>query len=134
MLSHICISTNDFDRAYPFYSALMSTLGHELRFCERDKPWAGWHSAGRSRPFFLLCTPFDGQPHQPGNGQMTAFMAADRATVRAAYDIALQHGGTCEGPPGLRAHYHANYYGAYVRDPDGNKLGVACHDAAPDAA
>jgi len=134
VLSHICISTNDFDRAYDFYSALMSTLGHELRFCERDKPWAGWHSAGRSRPFFLLCTPFDGKPHQPGNGQMTAFMASDRAAVRAAYDIALRHGGTCEGPPGLRAHYHANYYGAYVRDPDGNKLGVACHDAAPDAA
>ncbi|MBB3180894.1 putative lactoylglutathione lyase [Variovorax sp. Sphag1AA] len=55
------------------------------------------------------------------------FSAATRASVRAAYQAALENGGTCEGPPGLRPQYHDDYYGAYFRDPDGNKLCVACH-------
>jgi catechol 2,3-dioxygenase-like lactoylglutathione lyase family enzyme len=58
---------------------------------------------------------------------MVAFAAASRAMVDAAYDAALANGGACEGPPGLRPHYHDNYYGAYFRDPDGNKFCVACH-------
>jgi lactoylglutathione lyase len=62
---------------------------------------------------------------------MTAFLAASRALVDRAHETALAHGGTSEGPPGLRPEYHANYYGAYFRDPDGNKLCVACH--SPDA-
>ena len=56
-----------------------------------------------------------------------AFLAIDRATVRQAYEIALAHGGVSEGAPGLRPEYHADYYGAYFRDPDGNKLCVVCH-------
>jgi catechol 2,3-dioxygenase-like lactoylglutathione lyase family enzyme len=131
MFSHIFISVTDFDRALAFYSALMQTLGLERRFCDRDKPWAGWHSAGESRPFFVICKPFDGEPHDPGNGQMAAFTADSRHIVRLAHQVALAHGGTCEGLPGLRPHYHAAYFGAYFRDPDGNKLCVACH--APEA-
>ena len=57
-------------------------------------------------------------------------LAADRATVDAVHALALRHGGSCEGPPGLRPEYHANYYGAYFRDPDGNKLCVCCHEPA----
>ena len=60
---------------------------------------------------------------------MVAFLAASRGTVRAVYDIALANGGTSEGEPGLRPEYHADYYGAYFRDQDGNKLCVACHVA-----
>jgi catechol 2,3-dioxygenase-like lactoylglutathione lyase family enzyme len=127
MFSHVFVSVSDFDRAFIFYSAVMDSLGIELRFCERDKPWAGWHSADRTRPFFVICKPYNGQPHEPGNGQMAAFNAPDRAAVRAAHQVALSLGGTCEGPPGLRPQYHADYYGAYFRDPDGNKIGVACH-------
>ena len=127
MFSHVFVSISDFERAYGFYSAVMQNLGIELRFCEPEKPWAGWHSAGRSRPFFVICKPYNGQPHDPGNGQMVAFMARDRTTVRESYQTALRHGGTCEGPPGPRPHYHPNYYGAYFRDPDGNKICVASH-------
>ena len=131
MFSHVFVSVTDFERALAFYSPLMQALGLELRFCEPDKPWAGWHSAGGQRPLFVICKPYNGQPHAPGNGQMTAFAAADRATVQAVYHAALAHGGTSEGEPGLRPQYHANYWGAYFRDPDGNKLCVACH--APQA-
>ena len=55
------------------------------------------------------------------------FEAADRATVDAVHAAALAAGGTDEGGPGLRPHYHADYYGAYVRDLDGHKLCVVCH-------
>lgn len=127
MFSHIFTSVSDFDCAFDFYSALMQSLGNELRFCEREKPWAGWHSAGHARPLFVICQPYNGEPHDPGNGQMVAFMAASRDMVRTAYQTALAQGGRCEGPPGLRPHYHADYYGAYFRDPDGNKICVACH-------
>lgn len=134
MFSHVFFSVGDFDRALRFYDAVMSSLGIERRFCDPEKPWAGWHSAGETRPFFVICQPFDGQPHHPGNGQMVAFAAASRAAVRATYRQALDNGGTCEGPPGLRPHYHEHYYGAYFRDPDGNKLCVVSHDPAHDDA
>lgn len=61
---------------------------------------------------------------------MFALLAPSREAVRAAYASALAHGGTCEGPPGLRPQYHADYYGAYFRDPDGNKLCVVCQAPA----
>lgn len=128
MFSHIFVSVGDFERALAFYTAVMQTLGIERRFCDEARPWAGWHSDGRSRPYFVICKPFDGRGHHPGNGQMVAFMAKSRAEVRAAHDAALSHGGTCEGPPGLRPHYHPHYYGAYFRDPEGNKVCVACHE------
>ncbi len=127
MYSHIFVSVTDFDRALAFHAAVMQALGLELRFCERDKPWAGWQSPGRRRPYFVIGRPYDGGPHGPGNGQMVAFDAASREIVREVHRVVLAHGGRCDGPPGLRGHYHPDYYGAYYRDLDGNKFGVACH-------
>lgn len=127
MFSHVCIGVSDFDQAFAFYQPLMAALKIELRFCERSRPWAGWQTSGGPRPLFIIGAPYDGLPQQSGNGQMVAFLAEDRSTVRLAYEIALAHAGTCEGPPGLRPHYHADYYGAYFRDPDGNKICVVCH-------
>ncbi len=127
MISHIFIGITDFDRALSFYNPLMSTLGVTQRFCDREKPWAGWQSTPEPRPLLVIGRPFNGQPHAPGNGQMTALLAQSHAMVDQAYAAALANGGTSEGAPGLRPEYHANYYGAYFRDPDGNKLCVACH-------
>lgn len=132
MFSHIFVGITDFDRALSFYDALFEILGVESRFCERDRPWAGWQSTGQQRPYFVISKPHNGQPHEPGNGQMVAFMANTREAVRQAHARALKNGGTCEGPPGLRPEYHAHYYGAYFRDPDGNKLCVVCHRADDD--
>ena len=127
MFSHVFTSVSDFGRAFAFYEAVLSELGLELRFHEPLKPWAGWHSPGGTRPLFVISKPFDGRPHDAGNGQMVAFAAESRAAVRAAYGAALRLGGSGEGEPGLRPEYHAHYYGAYVRDTEGNKVCVASH-------
>lgn len=131
MYSHVFVGVSDFERGFAFYEALMQALGVPLRFCERDKPWAGWQSDPGPRPLFLIGQPYDRRPHSAGNGQMVAFAASSRAVVRAAHALALARGGACEGPPGLRPEYHPDYYGAYFRDPDGNKLCVACHGPEP---
>jgi lactoylglutathione lyase len=127
MFSHVFTGVSDFDRAMAFYEPLLSCLGLQLRFCERGHPWAGWQMPGVDRPLFIIGRPFDSRAHHPGNGQMVALQAGSRALVDAAYETALAHGGTPEGKPGLRPEYHANYYGAYFRDPDGNKICVANH-------
>ncbi len=127
MFSHIFVGVNDFERSLAFYNPLMAALGIEARFCEASRPWAGWQSQPGPRPLFLIGRPYDQQPHQRGNGQMVAFLAQSRAAVDRAYAVALANGGTSEGAPGSRPEYHEHYYGAYFRDPDGNKLCVACH-------
>jgi catechol 2,3-dioxygenase-like lactoylglutathione lyase family enzyme len=127
MLSHLCLGTNDFPRAYAFYTALLGELDLIEKFHDPAHPWAGWMARETPRPLFVLTAPHDGLPATPGNGQMTAWLAASRAQVERSYQTALALGAVCEGPPGLRPHYHANYYGAYFRDLDGNKLCVCCH-------
>ena len=127
MFSHIMVGVTDFERALAFYKPVLDALGIQFRFQDDTRPWAGWQSAPEPRPLFLIGRPHNQQTHQPGNGQMVAFLAASRGQVDAVHALALASGGTCEGPPGLRPQYHAHYYGAYFRDPDGNKLCVACH-------
>jgi lactoylglutathione lyase len=127
VFSHIFIGVSDFERALAFYNPLMKSLGVASRFCERRRPWAGWQSIPGPRPLFIIGKPYDQLAPQSGNGNMVAFLAESRAMVDQAFSIALANGGRSEGPPGLRPEYHEHYYGAYFRDPDGNKLCVACH-------
>ncbi|MDN5517064.1 MAG: VOC family protein [Pseudomonas sp.] len=127
MFSHICIGVSDFPRALRFYQPLMDLLGVELRLLDAEKPWAVWQSSPEPRPLLLISTPYDGAVHHSGNGQMVALLAQTRAQVDQAHRLALAQGGRCEGAPGLRVHYHPDYYGAYFRDLDGNKLCVVCH-------
>jgi catechol 2,3-dioxygenase-like lactoylglutathione lyase family enzyme len=133
MISHVHVGIDDFERAFAFYSAVLPVLGLELKFKEAENGWAGWMMPGVARPLFLVGRPFDRQPASPGNGQMIALLAPDRAAVDRCHAVALVHGGRSEGAPGLRPHYHANYYGAYFRDPEGNKLAVCCHHPEPAA-
>lgn len=130
MLSHVHVGTNDFEAAFAFYSAILPVAGWELKFVERERPWAGWKPAGQDRPLFLLGAPYDGAQAQAGNGQMIALMAPSRRAVDVFHSRALGLGARCAGPPGLRPEYHPNYYGAYVRDLDGAKLCICCHEAA----
>lgn len=128
MISHVHIGVTDFERALVFYQRVLPELGLAMKFCEPENSWAGWMTPGVARPLLLVGRPFDGAPAAPGNGQMVALLAASRPMVDAAYAAALAAGGRDEGPPGLRPHYHPDYYGAYFRDLDGNKLCVCCHE------
>ncbi len=130
MFSHVFIGVSNFDRALAFYRALMPILGIQERFCEPERPWAGWQSHPEPRPLFVICKPYDQRAHEVGNGQMVAFLATQRSVVDQAYAVALANGAVSEGAPGLRLEYHANYYGAYFRDTEGNKICVACHSAS----
>ncbi|WP_193184206.1 VOC family protein [Nisaea sediminum] len=123
MLSHVTLGSNDLDRAAAFYDAVLATLGIARFF--RDELHAGYGDTKGDQTWVMR--PFDGKPATVGNGTHIAFLASDRASVDAFHAAAIAHGGSDEGAPGLRPHYHRNYYAAYVRDPDGNKLQAVCH-------
>lgn len=132
LLAYSCLGTADLPRATRFYDAVMATLGHQ-RCDTAGEPgwedWAGWGlyaDEGRVQDALWVCRPFDGGAPAPGNGQMLALRATSWAQVRDFHAAALANGGTSEGGPGLRAHYSPDFYVAYVRDPDGNKLAVVC--------
>ena len=120
MFSHITIGTRDTERAFAFYDAVLAPLGI-VRMPSKYPGWAVWQRPGEPQRFWVGL-PYDRRPASVGNGGMTAFTAPSRAAVDAAYAAALAAGGTDEGAPGLRLNYAPDYYGAYVRDPDGNKL------------
>ncbi len=134
MISHVHIGADDFETALRFYSAVLPTLGWRSRFIDRQRPWAGWMPKDGERPLLLIGAPFDGEPAAPGNGQMVALLAPRRQAVDDFHVLALASGAACEGPPGLRPEYHSNFYGTYVRDPNGNKLCVCCHQPAEGTA
>jgi catechol 2,3-dioxygenase-like lactoylglutathione lyase family enzyme len=117
MLSHVSLGTNDADRAAAFYDPVLAVLGMR-KICERD----GSVDYGTAKTVFSLERPSDGKPASVGNGVHIAFDAGTRAQVDEFYRVALANGGTDAGAPGLRPEYDANYYGAFVRDPDGNKI------------
>ena len=99
--------------------------------CSADDPGlAGSRPLGHD-PLLMIGAPCNGEPHAPGNGQMVAFVASSREMVDRSYATALANGGASEGAPALQAEYHENYYGAYMRDTDVNKLCVVRHAAPP---
>ena len=124
MFSHVTVGTNDLTKAGAFYDAVFDALGISRGFESETFISYGERSGGR----FFVMSPYDREPATIGNGFHAAFRAENRAQVDAFHAAALAHGGTDEGAPGLRPLYHADYYGAYVRDPDGNKLQAVCHD------
>ncbi|SFR53518.1 VOC family protein [Litoreibacter janthinus] len=125
MFSHVTLGTNDLKKSLSFYRPFLKAVGWELKFTEEH--WAGWMPPIGDRPLFILTTPVDERPATVGNGAMVAFDCANREVVVRAYDLALSLGACDEGAPGLRPEYHPDYFGAYLRDLDGNKLCLCCH-------
>jgi catechol 2,3-dioxygenase-like lactoylglutathione lyase family enzyme len=120
-LSHVSIGTNDFPRAKAFYDAVLATLQIECLMDNEDG--SGY---GRKFPEFWVGFPFDGGDAAPGNGVHVCFNAASPEQVRAFHARALELGAQDEGKPGLRREYSDNYYAAFVRDLDGNKIEAVC--------
>ncbi len=119
MLDHIGFGVSDFQRSSAFYEKALAPLGYRLM----KEFSAGTHAAfGRTAPGFWIGVgkPLEGPIH-------VAFAAENRAAVRAFHEAALAAGGIDNGAPGIRAHYHPNYYGAFVLDPDGHNVEAVCH-------
>ena len=130
MIDHVGFSVSDYARAKDFYQQALAPLGYTL-VMEVTAEQAGQPGGGFGR---------DGKPDFwiGGGGKLekpvhVAFTANDRPTVDAFYRAALAAGGKDNGPPGLRPHYHPNYYGAFVLDPDGHNIEAVCHAPASSA-
>jgi len=123
MIHHVSLGSNDLARSRVFYDAVMAVVG--LRRLDEDFGL----NYGVGSFMLSIVEPVDGRPATAGNGVHVAFAAGSRAMVDAFYLAALEHGGSRDGEPGLRPHYNPNYYGAFVRDPDGNKLEAVTYSA-----
>lgn len=126
-IDYIMIGTNDLSRAKAFYDAVFPTFGGAIevdysphavcyRFRNDTRAW--------------LAGPYNKEPVAPANGSMPGFRCADPDEVNAAHAAALAEGGSDEGAPGPRPMYGPDFYGAYVRDLDGNKMSFICTIAA----
>jgi catechol 2,3-dioxygenase-like lactoylglutathione lyase family enzyme len=124
MFSHVTVGCRDLERAARFYDAILLPLGLVRRVVVPDGGPAAacWIDASRAMPRFYVYLPFDGAPATVGNGSMIAFCAPSPAAVDTAYAAGIAAHGSDEGAPGERPHYGIGYYGAYLRDPDGNKV------------
>lgn len=123
MLLYVTLGTNDIHRAGHFYDAVLRGLGYRRQRDSEEE--IGYAADGDTRCRLWIVTPFNRRASSIGNGSMVALEAVSRAAVDAFHEAALAHGGIDEGAPGLRS-YHANFYAAYVRDPDGNKICAVC--------
>jgi catechol 2,3-dioxygenase-like lactoylglutathione lyase family enzyme len=125
MIDHVGFSVSDYERAKAFYAKALAPLGYGLVMevtAEQTghAPAAGFGAHGKPNFWFGA----EGAMNKPVH---IAIAAQDRATVDAFYKAAIAAGGRDNGPPGIRPHYHANYYGAFVLDPDGHNIEAVCH-------
>jgi catechol 2,3-dioxygenase-like lactoylglutathione lyase family enzyme len=130
MIDHLGFSVSDLGRAKQFYLKALKPLGISV-IMEVTREQTGSGAAigfgADGRPFFWIGEGF----HPTGDTHVhVAFAAQNRDEVDDFYRAALAAGGKDNGPPGLRPHYHANYYGAFVIDPDGNNIEAVCHAPA----
>ncbi|GAB5415504.1 MAG: VOC family protein [Congregibacter sp.] len=117
MIGYVTLGVSDMDRAKTFYSELLKDMGASL---QADMERIAFIGKSMAEPMVAVCKPYDEQPNHPGNGNMLAITAGTKEAVDALHAKALSLGATCDGEPGQRI--PDVFYGAYVRDPDGNKL------------
>ena len=120
MIGYTCVGTNNLDKAVAFYGELLSLLGAQP-FFKTDRG-VGW-GVSQDKPMFSVLKPFNGEPATVGNGSMVALVVNDAEQVQTLHAKAIALGGKDEGAPGLRG---TNFYGAYFRDLDGNKIAAFC--------
>jgi predicted lactoylglutathione lyase len=116
MIGYVTLGTNDLARAEKFYDELLAEAGAK-RIMTNDR--MRFYGAGRGKPMFVICKPFDGKPATVGNGTMVALAADSKEAVDRIYKKAIALGARDEGAPGPRG---GNFYGGYFRDLDGNKF------------
>lgn len=132
MFTYVCLGTNNLGRSAQFYDAVLGALGLSRCNVAEEENWDGWVGwgtyldNGAQEVALWLCEPFDGREATVGNGTMVALRAESWQQVDAFHAAALANGGSSEGAPGLRPQYNPDFYAAYIRDPEGNKLAAVC--------
>jgi len=121
MLDHVSITVSELARSAPFYDAVMAALGVACVWREADAIGYGARDSGAGYLTIRQC------PGVVADRRHWAFRAPGRAAVDAFHAAGLAMGGTDDGGPGLRPHYHAHYYAAFLLDPDGNRVEAVCH-------
>lgn len=127
MLDHVSITVSDLARSAPFWEPVMAALG--VPCVARDERRIGY--GARNRPgddghtYLSVCAGTG--PTVVADNRHWCFRAPTRAAVDAFHAAGLASGGRCDGPPGLRPHYHPEYYAAFLLDPDGNRIEAVCH-------
>jgi catechol 2,3-dioxygenase-like lactoylglutathione lyase family enzyme len=122
MIGYVTIGARDSEASGKFYDAVLEACGNERKFA--DGGWIGYGPRGRDEHNVYVCPPFDKQSASCGNGMMIAFKAQSLDAVIAAHEAGLANGGSDEGVPGYRPPDKESWYGAYLRDPTGNKIAV----------
>lgn len=125
MLDHIGIPVSEYARSVAFYKQALAPLGIGLIMEATPEMTGNCSAAGfgsDGKPYFWFGD--DGAPNEPTH---VAFVTGSRANVDAFHKAALAAGGRDNGAPGLRPHYHPDYYGAFVLDPDGHNIEAVCH-------
>lgn len=117
MISYVTLGVSDLAAAKLFYSELLAELGAKLLM---DMDRISFFGESMSQPMLAICIPFNEAPAQPGNGTMVSFSPGSKEAVDALYNKAIALGASCDGAPGQRI--ADVFYGAYVKDGDGNKL------------
>ena len=121
MIGYVTLGVNDLTAAKAFYSALFADLGAKVLM---DMGRIAFLGKSMAQPMLAVCEPFNKQPANPGNGNMVSFQPGSKEKVDALYHKAIALGASCDGAPGQRI--AGKFYGAYVKDIDGNKL-CFCH-------
>jgi catechol 2,3-dioxygenase-like lactoylglutathione lyase family enzyme len=132
-LDHVSVGCKDVKKAKAFYDAVLGHIGMQP-VMPVELPGPGLVAVGygeaADKPVFWVQLPFNRQPASFGNGVHVCFSAETREAVDAFYLEAMERGGIDDGRPGLRTEYHPDYYAAFIRDPDGNKIEAVCHAGA----
>lgn len=123
MLHHVSVGVTDVERAAAFYDKVLGALGYKRS--AQYLPYAIAYGEGISE--FWIQLPHDQKSPEPGNGTHVGFSARSRDAVNKFHQAALAGGGSDEGEPGPRPDYGPDYYGAFVRDPFGNKIEATLH-------
>jgi catechol 2,3-dioxygenase-like lactoylglutathione lyase family enzyme len=118
IIAHVGLRVSDYEKSKAFFCKALAPLGIEL--VVEIQGWAGLGRAGKPEFWF-------GMHSEPQRAVHIAFVAENRERVRAFYRAALAAGGSDNGAPGIREHYHPNYYGAFVIGPDGHNVEAVCH-------
>ena len=127
-IDHVSVGVTNIERSKRFYDAVLAPLGMTPVYPVNINGRLVAVGYGETqKPTFWIQFPINGQAASMGNGVHVAFNAKDRAAVDDFFLAAIDQGGVEDGRPGLRSEYHPDYYGAFVRDPDGNKIEACSH-------